>query len=272
LNLKNIYNMLKIKLLIFSLCLFTLSISAQKSVNDFKYIIVPSQFEFQNNAGDFQLNEMTKFLFNKYGFIALLSTEVFPKDLGENNCLALTAHLRKKSSLFTIKMKYDLVNCYNEIIFTSIESPSKNKDYERAYHESIKKTFKSIEILNYKYSEKENTVFEETLEMVENKIVFKEEKSSKIIEEVEKIVEIVIEPEFVAKEISNDLLYAQETNDGYKLIDTAPKLMYILQATSLKDVYTLKNKNGILFKQNEKWFVEYYLNKKLIKKELTIKF
>ena len=58
--------MLKIKLLIFSLCLFTLSISAQKSVNDFKYIIVPSQFEFQNNAGDFQLNEMTKFLFNKY--------------------------------------------------------------------------------------------------------------------------------------------------------------------------------------------------------------
>lgn len=264
--------MLKIKLLNFILCLFTLSIFAQKSVNDFKYIIVPSQFEFQNNAGDFQLNEMTKFLFNKYGYTALLSTDVFPKDLGENNCLALTAHLRKQSSLFTIKMKYDLVNCYNEIIFTSVESPSKNKDYGRAYHESIKKTFKSIEILNYKYSTKDNAVFEEKVEVAENKIVFKEEKISEITEEVERIVEVVNVPELVTKEISSDLLYAQETNGGYQLIDSTPKLMYTLQATSLKDVYIIKNKNGILFKQNKKWFVEYYLNNKLIKKELTIKF
>ena len=89
--------MLKIKLLIFSLCLFTLSISAQKSVNDFKYIIVPSQFEFQNNAGDFQLNEMTKFLFNKYGFIALLSTEVFPKGR-LNNFPARTRSFRVSES------------------------------------------------------------------------------------------------------------------------------------------------------------------------------
>ena len=38
-------------------------------------------------------------------------------------------------------MQYDLVNCYNETVFTSVESSSKNKEYERAYHEAIKKTF-----------------------------------------------------------------------------------------------------------------------------------
>ena len=265
--------MLKIKLLLFVLCLCTLSISAQKNVNDFKYIIVPSQFEFQNNAGDFQLNELTKFLFNKYGFTALLSTEVFPKDLGENNCLALTAHLRKQSSLFTIKMKYDLVNCYNEIIFTSVESPSKNKEYGRAYHESIKKTFKSIEMLNYKYSEKEKTVFEEKVAVVEDKIVFKEEKISKIIEEVEKIVEVVNEPELVAKEISSDLLYAQETNNGYQLIDNMTKKVYlIIKETSIKDVFILEDKNGILYRLGEYWIAEYYEFNQPIEMRLTIKF
>jgi hypothetical protein len=267
--------MLKIKLLLLIFFLFTLSISAQKQVNDYKYVIVPSQFEFQNNAGDFRLNEMTKFLFNKYGFKALLSTEIFPKDLAQNKCLALTSHLRKKSSLFTIKMKYDLVNCYNEVVFTSVESYSKNKEYDRAYQEAIRKTFKSIQLLNYKYSKSENIAIEEKLEVVENLITVKEEKLviTKTIEEPEKSVEVIVKPELAENRLDSNFLNAQPVKNGFQLIDNITKKVYlIIKETSVKDVFVLEDKNGILYRLGEYWIAEYYEFNQPIEVRLKIKF
>ena len=68
------------------------------------------------------------------------------------------------------------------------------------------------------------------------------------------------------------MLYAQAKPFGFQLVDSEPRVVYSMQKTSLKDVYILKNKNGIIHKKNEKWVAEYYENNQLIQKELTIKF
>jgi hypothetical protein len=260
--------MLKIKLLISILFFTIISTNAQKKVNDYKYIIVPSQFEFQQNAGDYDINEMTKFLFNKYGFNALLSTEVFPKDLGENRCLALTAHLRKKSTFFTTKMKYELVNCYNEVVYTSLESASKNKEYGRAYQESINKTFKSVKSLNYQYSEPENNLVEEKVNI--NRVVEVNDEQKIINEGL-----IVKETDHEAIDdilVGLSLLYAQPIENGFQLIDDTPKRIYTVLQTNLKDVFVLKDKKGILYKDVNNWIVEFYHDNQLVKIKLDIKF
>ncbi|HET8754196.1 MAG TPA: hypothetical protein VFM59_07520, partial [Salinimicrobium sp.] len=56
-------------LLIF-LVLIGIEIQAQE-VNNYKYVIVPETFEFQDEPNEHQLNALTEFLFEKYGFEAL---------------------------------------------------------------------------------------------------------------------------------------------------------------------------------------------------------
>ena len=48
---------------------------AQKSINNYKYVIVPSKFDFVKGKDKYQTSSLTKFLFNKYGFTAFLDDE-----------------------------------------------------------------------------------------------------------------------------------------------------------------------------------------------------
>ena len=91
--------MLKIKFLSVFFFFTSVMMFSQESINDYKYIIVPSQFEFQKSEDSYQLNSLTKFLFNKAGYIAVLSTDNFPDDLAMNRCMALTSKLKKSSSM-----------------------------------------------------------------------------------------------------------------------------------------------------------------------------
>ena len=42
---------------------------AQKNINNYKFIIVPKQYEFQKSEDSYQINSLTKFLFERDGFI-----------------------------------------------------------------------------------------------------------------------------------------------------------------------------------------------------------
>ena len=251
--------MLKIKF--FSMFFFLTSVLmfAQESLNDYKYIIVPSQYEFQKSEDTYQLNSLTKFLFNKVGFIAILSTDNFPDDLAKNRCLALTAKLKKNSSMFSAKMNFDLVNCKSVVVFSSNEATSKEKEYKKAYHEVIRKTFESIKVKNYKYTPKEEI---ETIVIIP-------------IEEVVKEKHITLQEskvETLGVEQTSDLLYAQPIQNGFQLLDGTSKRVYTIQYTSVKNMFILKDKNGILYKDNNDWIAEFYSNNQLIKKRLNIKF
>lgn len=124
---------------------------AQKNINSYKYILVPKQFEFQKSADQYQLNSLTKFLFEKSGFKALFSDENFPADLAGNSCLGLKAKVNNASGMFSTKMNLELTDCYNQVVFATKEGKSKEKDYKTAYHEALRMAFADIENLKYAY-------------------------------------------------------------------------------------------------------------------------
>ncbi len=275
--------MLKIKfsVVILFLCVFTMT--AQKSINDYKYIIVPIKYDFQKSDDKYQVNSLTKFLFNKAGFQAYLSNEEYPKDLRENGCLALTAKLNNNSSMMTTKMNFDLIDCSNKVVYSSTEAKSKKKEYKTAYHESIRKTFEDIEAQNYSYKQPIDALATSVI-IVDEKV--KENTEDKEVANVAKVVipvsatAVIVRNEsenksneaLVEKVDGENVLYAQPNENGFQLVDSTPKVIYILQKTNVKDVYLVKDNSGIVYRVNGIWKLEYYDNGILVSKELNLKF
>ena len=54
---------------------------AQKNINNYKYIILPTSFEFSKSEDQYQLNSLLKFLFNKYGYEAYFGNDDLPQML-----------------------------------------------------------------------------------------------------------------------------------------------------------------------------------------------
>ncbi|MCB0475188.1 MAG: hypothetical protein KDC69_05900, partial [Flavobacteriaceae bacterium] len=71
---------------------------------------------------------------------------------------------------------------------------------------------------------------------------------------------------------SGELLYAQQIPNGYQLVDSTPRIVYILLNTGDKNVFIIKDKNGTLTGSGDKWIANYYEGDVLVKKELQIKF
>lgn len=183
--------------------------NAQTSLNDYKYIIVPNKYDFLNEADKFQLNSLTKFLFNKYGFTAIMESESTMKELLSKPCLALRSNLIKNSSLFKTKLIVELRNCKNEVVFTTREGETREKDFAKAYNFALRDAFKSFEGVDYVYQPKEEEIVsvndtktsdQEKIEKLEEEVkVLKEEKELQAKEEVAAVVatEVAIKEEVV---------------------------------------------------------------------------
>ena len=130
---------------------FSVSGFAQQSLNNYKYVVIPKQYDFLKSEDQYQLNSLTKFLFDKEGFIALYDIEQKPEELITNPCSGLSTRITNESGLFTTKLIIELMNCRNEVVFTSAEGRSKEKDYKKAYQEALRDAFNSISSLNYSY-------------------------------------------------------------------------------------------------------------------------
>lgn len=124
---------------------------AQKNINSYKYILVPKQFEFQKSADQYQLNSLTKFLFEKAGFTVMFADENLPAELAANSCLGLKAKVNNGSGMFSTKMNLELTDCYNQVVFSTNDGKSKEKDYKTAYHEALRMAFSDIDNLKYAY-------------------------------------------------------------------------------------------------------------------------
>ena len=273
-------------------------IIGQRSLNEYKYVTVPNKFDFLKSDDQYQLNSLTKFLFKKEGFQTLYGGDVRPEELIKSSCLGLTTKVNNTSGLLNTKLVIELVNCRNETIFTSAEGRSKEKDYKKGYQEALRKAFKSITELNYSYKPVKESIVAETQVEKEKVVnvpfqlledVVKVEESSEVAktieikaddkvrdnieeQEVKDIKNEVVVKEITGLEASTNLLYAQANPYGFQLVDSTPKVVYILLKTSRADVYILKNKNGILFKKDNHWIVEYYEVNELVEQVLEIKF
>lgn len=123
-----------------------------QDLDQYKYIIVPEEFEFSKEKNQFQLNALTKFLFEKHGFETLMKKEEKPTDLQENYCLGLNTKVKDNSGLFVTKLVVQLEDCRGNIVFETKEGRSREKDYKTAHHEALRDAFSDIEEINYSFN------------------------------------------------------------------------------------------------------------------------
>jgi hypothetical protein len=192
------------------ICFFNLN--AQKSVNEYKYVIVPESYDFLKKKDTYRLNSLTKFLFNKYGFKAFVMGENFPEDLKTNGCKALRADLKRRSGVFLTRLTLELTDCNGSIVFTSVEGKSRKKEFKAAHHEALRNTFTSVAALNYKYSGDK-----------EEKIVKKEEPTIPT-KEVKETVEVTSPSESSIAYLFNDTGFLFKKQDyGYEIFKSEEK-------------------------------------------------
>ena len=82
-----------------------LSAFSQKNLNDYKYVVVPLQFDFVKGKDKYRVNSLTRHLFNSNGFIAVFDEEELPKDLFNNRCLAMYADVLKQKVFFLLSYR-----------------------------------------------------------------------------------------------------------------------------------------------------------------------
>jgi hypothetical protein len=277
---------------------FTISFNSSAQFNDYKYIVIPKQFETFSKQNQFQTSTLLKYLFSNSGYTAIYD-DTFPKDLLDNGCLGLKVDLDNNPSLLVTKLNIVLKDCNGQVVFTSVEGRTKEKEYKTAYSEAIRKAFRSFEDLNYRYSPKEEVEekpivvsFKNDVKSLEKETAEKpthadikeqvvvansNEKQSKESVEETQTVSPTIKEKIQEKDILKDkveVLYAHPTEDGFQLVDSTPKIQYNLIETSVENVFLANHgdKNGVVLNKNGKWFFEYKEGGEKKLKELNIKF
>jgi hypothetical protein len=270
-------------------CFIVVSVFSQSNLNDYKYVIVPNKFDFLKEQDQYQLNSLTKFLFNKYGFEAIMEGDVYPVDLGGNRCLALRSDVLKESGMFKTKLTVELKDCNDQVVYTSVVGESREKEYKKSYVEALRQAFKSIESLNYSYVPNKNsaaisTVKKEATHAVEIEKLKKEiitlKEAEKVVVETRPIAEKVIKKSveevktiiYEVKEAASNVLYAQAIENGFQLVDSSPKVVYKIKSTGVNNVFLVENRSAIIYKKGNIWILEFYADNTLLQEELNIKF
>lgn len=296
--------MMRFKLLYILIFTVGLQGAIYGQLNNYKYIIVPKRFGAFKTENKYQTSTLVKHLFTEKGFTVVYDDEL-PEDLANNRCLGLTADLLNNSSLFATKTAITLKDCQNNEVFRTIEGRSKIKDYRDAYWEALKESFVSFDGMDYAYTPKEKIktkVADEkpvTISFKDDVKSMDNEPNPKVVEQVatpEKQIyknkqpvasnitqaEAVEEPKEAQKmeeqgtgePISEGLLYAQPIENGYQLVDSTPKVVLKLEETSVENVFLVnfEDKNGVVFKKDDQWFLEYSENGEKQIQKLQIKF
>lgn len=238
--------MKKVFLVLFS---FYAICSFGQKINDYEFVLVPTQFEFQKAENDYRLNTILKFRLEEYGFqVNYISAEM---DIKYNDrCQYMTAEVIDESRLFMTKLAVVFKDCNGKVIYKSKTGTSKSKDRKLGYTEALEEALKSVAALNYKYEGK----------VTENNRVVVQPSKPISVEKTEKV--------------NTNALFAQPISNGFQLVDTTPKVILKMFKTSEINVFLASSgdRNGVIFKKNEEWFFEYYGAEKLISEKLIIKF
>ncbi len=115
----------------------------QERLSAFDYVVVPDRFDFQYERDQYQINSLLKFLFNKHGFHAF-----FPSELPDvSRCDGLYAEIEQVNGFVWTEVSIRLLDCDGILFYQTKSGRSKLKDFAKAYSESIRMAFESIEIL-----------------------------------------------------------------------------------------------------------------------------
>ena len=182
-----------------------------QDLGEYRYVKVPDKFEFQKSENQYKLNALTAFLFEKYGFEPIYKMGV---PAGTDPCSILEADVVNDSGLFTTKVYVTLTNCRRELVFTSQTGASKEKNYQKAYHEALREAFQSIAALEQQYQEL-------PAEVIIDPVVSANERAKESedpIEDIEVIVDPVVsaeERDALHKEINRENAEKNPSEDTY---------------------------------------------------------
>lgn len=282
--------MKKIVSILIICCFALLKVNSQTEVNSYKYIIVPLQYKFLKGENKYRLNTLTKHLFLKSGYEVYYDKQLIPADLFEDRCLAMYADVNEIDHGFRItNLEIELRDCKGELILKSDIGRSGINNHEKRfttalrnaydtfsdrlfYQETVKSTSTEEKVVDNKTSDKPLVKSDVTLDVYENskKVVETKDTNEK---EAESTTEITaVEKKTVEEASVNEILYAQEIDNGYQLVNSEPKVVMVLLKTGLDDVFNVKGNDAIVFKKNGVWM--YSENKEIgVKlKPLNIKF
>lgn len=220
------------KILVLLIALFSIVSFSQKK----QIILISSKYDFQKEKNSYNINNMLKAILVSNNYQVYFDDEVLPMEIAQNRCNALTGVLIDNSNLFVTKIKLQLKDCQNNLLFESAEVKSKEKDIQTGFMETIK--LLSPELKKYKAS---------------------------VIQKKEVVVET--HPEIVAK--TSVKYQFVEIANGFAIMDATPKVVLQIYKTTNSNVFIADKfgVKGIFTKLENKGIFEYYLNDKLVVEE-----
>ncbi|MET0760215.1 MAG: hypothetical protein ABWZ56_07330 [Flavobacterium sp.] len=249
------------------LLLLASSIGFSQSINDYKYAIVPEKFSFLKEKDQYRMNTLTKMFMEKYGFETYFDTDILPDEVSSQNCNKVFVDVLSNGNMFMTKLTVVMKDCKNNVLFTSSEGISREKEFKISYNQALREAFNSFGALGYKYNG--------TVTDIQTVIVKTTNDGSAIKQEIipaknQKTEEINSNSNFS----NSAAVFAQPIENGFQLVDSAPKVILKIFNTSVKDVFIAENNQGIgiLYLKNENWIFEYYAAGKLIIEAFKIKF
>jgi hypothetical protein len=282
--------MKKIVSILIICCFALLKVNSQTEVNSYKYIIVPLQYKFLKGENKYRLNTLTKQLFLKSGYEVYYDKQLIPADLFEDRCLAMYADVNEIDRGFRItNLEIELRDCKGELILKSDLGRSGINNHEKRftnalrnaydtfsdrlfYQETAKSTSTEEKVVDNKTSDKPLVKSDVTLDVYENskKVVETKDTNEK---EAESTTEITAgEQETVEEASDNEILYAQEVDNGYQLVNSESKVVMVLLKTGLDDVFNVKGNDAIIFKKDGVWMYSENKENGVKLKPLNIKF
>jgi len=228
--------------------------SAQKSLNDYQFVIVPVKFDFFKIENRYRLNTITKFNLTKLGFKAFYDNENLPPEAASDRCSRLYVNLEEEGSFLITKIFIVFKDCDNKIVFKTEAGKSKSKEFAVSYPEALNDAFANLQNYGYQYN---GTVV--SSKNLETAAVSKKAETPKSSAEIDE---------------TKDYLFAQPISNGYQLVDKTPKVVLKIYKTSQPDYFTAQSEtiNGAVIKKDGEWILEYYKDDKPVSEKLLIKF
>ncbi len=250
------------KKLAFLISLLLTGLSYAQSVNEYRYVVIPSRFELQSETNQYRLNTLAKKYLTEAGFEAVHESLMTDNQVN-HRCDNLFIDIVKVKSLLTIKVKVLLRDCRNAVIFESKEGNSKEKSYEKGYQEALAKAFESVKELHYTYTGKKQDVTPEPQPVAVSKPV----------------APVAATPVVTSNPVQSDTTTSKTTYtveplaSGYLIIDgNTSKIALKILKTSDPKIYTASRNgdSGVFLNKNGKWFFEYYRNGTLYSEEFSV--
>ena len=226
--------------------------------NNYTTIVLPKKFDIFKRENQYNINDLCKSFFEKEGFTVLNQSDLTPEKFYNTSCNALYVDLEDNGTILNTKIIVFLKDCKNNTVLKSNQFTTKEKDYNLAYNEVVRK---ALTDLRGKLTIPNTTVEVKTAQ----------NNTIQVVKTTQNKLDENLNPDNYA---SVQILLARPTQNGFILTDENKNTIYELLKTSNPSIFNAKKgiTNGVLTLNGTKATFEYYQNDILVIEQLEIKF